>query len=58
MTQVFLSYSRKDLAFVERLAKDLQVAGLGVWYDLSDLEIGGRLGKEIQFGSSANKREE
>ena len=28
MTQVFISYSRKDLAFVERLAKDLRAAGL------------------------------
>lgn len=40
MTQVFISYSRKDLVFVERLAKDLKAAGLGVWYDLSGLEIG------------------
>ena len=48
MTQVFISYSRKDLAFVERLAKDLQSAGLGVWYDLSGLDGGARWGQEIQ----------
>ena len=48
MTQVFISYSRKDLAFVERLAKKLRNAGLDVWYDLSDLEVGTRWGKEIQ----------
>jgi formylglycine-generating enzyme required for sulfatase activity len=48
MTQVFISYSRKDLAFVERLAKDLQAAGLQVWYDLSGLEVGQRWGSEIQ----------
>jgi hypothetical protein len=48
MTQVFISYSRKDLAFVERLAKDLQAAGLQVWYDLSGLEGGTRWGREIQ----------
>ena len=38
MTQVFISYSRKDLAFVEQLAADLKAAGLDVWYDLSGLE--------------------
>jgi hypothetical protein len=48
MTQVFISYSRKDLVFVERLAKDLQAAGLQVWYDLSGLEGGTRWGREIQ----------
>ena len=48
MTQVFISYSRKDLVFVERLAKDLQAAGLQVWYDLSGLAAGTRWGKEIQ----------
>ena len=49
MTQVFISYSRKDLAFVERLAKDLRAAGLDVWYDLSGLEIGTHWGKDIQY---------
>jgi len=48
MTQVFISYSRKDLAFVKRLAKDLKDAGLEVWYDLSGLEVGQRWGNEIQ----------
>jgi hypothetical protein len=48
MTQVFISYSRKDLAFVERLANDLQAAGLEVWYDLSGLDGGTRWGREIQ----------
>ncbi len=48
MTQVFISYSRKDLVFVERLAKDLIDAGLEVWFDLSGLEVGTRWGKEIQ----------
>ena len=33
--QVFISYFRKDLAFVEQLAADLQAAGLDVWYVLS-----------------------
>jgi hypothetical protein len=46
--QVFLSYSRRDLKFVERLAWDLKAAGLEVWYDLSGLKVGARWGKEIQ----------
>ena len=39
-SQVFISYSRRDLAFVEQLAADLQAAGLGVWYDFSELKGG------------------
>jgi len=38
MTQVFISYSRTDLDFVQRLAMDLQQAGLDVWWDLSDIQ--------------------
>jgi len=48
MKQVFLSYSRKDLRFVEKLAADLQQAGYDVWYDLSDIEGGDRWAIEIQ----------
>ena len=47
MAQVFISYSRKDLSFVEQLAQDLKRAGLEVWYDLSRLEIGERWSAEI-----------
>jgi formylglycine-generating enzyme required for sulfatase activity len=42
MPQVFISYSRKDLTFVERLAADLKDSGFEVWYDLSNLEGGAR----------------
>ena len=49
MTQVFISYSRRDLDFVERLAEDLKAAGLEVWYDLSGLDGGTRWGREIQL---------
>jgi hypothetical protein len=38
MTQVFISYSRTDMEFVQHLAMDLQRAGLDVWWDLSDIQ--------------------
>ena len=48
MTQVFISYSRRDLAFVEGLAADLKASGLDVWYDLSGLGGGSRWSREIE----------
>ena len=51
MTQVFISYSRRDLAFVEQLAADLGAAGLDVWYDLSGLEGGMRFSTWLIFRS-------
>jgi hypothetical protein len=40
MQQVFISYSRKDIAFVRKLAGDLEKAGYDVWWDVSDLRGG------------------
>ena len=40
MTQVFISYSRKDIKFARRLAGDLEKAGFDVWWDVSDLKGG------------------
>lgn len=40
MTQIFISYSRKDTAFVRKLAGDLEKAGYDVWWDVSDLRGG------------------
>ena len=42
MTQVFISYSRKDISFINRLAADLKNAGLDVWYDVSRIAGGAR----------------
>ena len=38
--RVFLSYSRSDRAFVDRLADDLGVAGIEVWCDVDALRGG------------------
>jgi hypothetical protein len=48
MAQVFISYSRKDLSFVEQLAADLKNAGYEVWYDVSGLRGGSRWRFEIE----------
>jgi hypothetical protein len=40
MQNIFISYSRKDITFVRRLAADLETAGYDVWWDLSDLRGG------------------
>ena len=40
MAQIFISYSRKDIAFVRTLARDLEKAGYDVWWDLTDLRGG------------------
>ncbi len=55
MTQVFISYSRKDLEFVKTLAKDLEASGLKAWYDISNLEIGKRWAMEIQVAIQASQ---
>lgn len=48
MPQIFISYSRKDIEFVDRLANDLKASGFEVWYDLSGLKAGTQWGTEIQ----------
>src|ERR1044071_4588711 len=40
MQRIFISYSRKDIDFVRRLAGDLEKAGYDVWWDLTDLRGG------------------
>src|ERR1044071_3486077 len=40
MSQIFISYSRKDISFVRKLAGDLEKAGYSVWWDVSGLRGG------------------
>src|SRR5690348_12962056 len=37
MQRIFVSYSRKDIDFVRKLAGDLEKAGYDVWWDIADL---------------------
>jgi len=45
--RLFLSYSRRDRDFVERLARDLTERGLPVWWDARELNVGDSLPREI-----------
>jgi len=40
MSKIFISYSRKDMDFVRKLAGDLETAGYDVWWDITDLQGG------------------
>lgn len=44
----FLSYSREDLEFALRLAKDLKKAGANVWMDKLDIRPGQRWDRKVQ----------
>lgn len=48
--KVFLSHSRVDKPFVERLKKDLESQGIATWYDDKDLDIGDILSDAIAQG--------
>jgi hypothetical protein len=47
---VFISYSRKDQEFVNRLASDLNEKVTGVWFDQSDIQAGQRWRDQIEQG--------
>ena len=44
----FVSYSRKDLAFVQKLVKDLKAGGASVWLDKSDIAAGTEWDRAVQ----------
>jgi tetratricopeptide (TPR) repeat protein len=47
MSEVFISYSRRDQAFVEQLRSRLEDAGLGVWVDVEGLYAGEEFWPEV-----------
>lgn len=50
MSDVFISYSRRDSAFVQRLGTALVNAGIEIWYDKEDIPRGEEFWNEIQLG--------
>ncbi|MEL6271460.1 MAG: toll/interleukin-1 receptor domain-containing protein, partial [Chloroflexota bacterium] len=47
---IFVSYSRKDKPFVERLVKAFQDAGRDVWVDWEDIPLTAEWREEIRKG--------
>lgn len=50
MTQVFISYSRNDMLFVEKFAADLTNAGVDVWWDINSIQGSDIWEKKIEEG--------
>lgn len=50
--RVFISHSSKDKAFAERLAHDLRAAGLDIWYDSYEIQVGDTILDRIDQGLS------
>jgi WD40 repeat protein/energy-coupling factor transporter ATP-binding protein EcfA2 len=50
MNRVFISYSRRNRTFTERLARDLSDAGLDVWVDFRQIHAGEMWEEEIYRG--------
>ena len=47
---VFVSYSRKDRSFVEKLVNDLRSSGINTWWDLAHISAGENWQKAIEKG--------
>jgi len=50
MTQVFISYSRRDIDVVESIVSQLEAAGIEVWLDREDIKPGKQWRKQIVEG--------
>ena len=49
---VFISYSREDLAAVQRIKADLDAAGITTWFDMDRLEAGDDYDRKIRHNIS------
>lgn len=50
---IFISYSRRDQEFVERLASDLHEKVAGVWFDQASIQVGQKWRDQIMDGIRA-----
>lgn len=54
MPSVFLSHTRIDKPFVEKLARDLQRLGVNVWFDKWEIKVGDSITWKIEQGLREN----
>ena len=47
---IFISYSRKDNAFVDKLSKDLNENGIATWIDVQQISPGSMWQDELKAG--------
>jgi len=52
--QVFISHSAKDKGFTDRLANDLRAAGMEVWYDSDEINVGDSILEKIEQGAKSD----
>lgn len=52
---IFISYSRRNSRFINRLAADLVDHGLEVWLDTIELEVGDSVHKSIEQGIKGSR---
>lgn len=50
IAKIFLSHSSNDNEFVRRLAKDLKLKGVPIWFDEWELKVGDSLNEKISEG--------
>ncbi len=55
MEKIFISYSRKDIDFVRKLAADLEKANYDVWWDITDLRGGDEWVTRIEAAIEASQ---
>lgn len=46
----FLSHSSKDKTLAHRLATDIKISGIDVWFDEWEIEIGQSISQKVQLG--------
>ena len=47
---VFISYTKKDVEFARKLARDLRLLGLSVWFDEWEMKVGDSIVGRIENG--------